>query len=330
MVTETQQTPTPDDDVIARDLPQFHNMLNNLKCHVNESITGVTNLHKIITENGGRRELGLSFLEMKCHLFLEYLINITHSMLLKLDGKPIAGAQCIEHLVEIRTVLSKIKPIEKKLKYQIDKLVKGSTADAGKPNTEQHALNFKPNLENLIGKDDDDEDDDDDEEEEDKEEGKNSVYVPPKLTAVPYEGDKISKEERRLEKARKRTLNSNLIADMREEFGDEPEEISDNRKRSTKRKLKDREEERERYEEENLTRLTLTKKDKLMKRKLGMLDEVLKVGRFGGMGDDDDESDDDGPDMQPKTKKKGKGKKFGGGGGGGKGKFKKRMQRKRK
>merc|ERR1712142_1286580 len=162
----------PDEAVVAADLPQFHSMLNNLKTYLAESITGVTNLHNNCVDTGTSREHGLSFLEMKCHLFLEYLINVTYSMLLKLDGKPICGEPCIEHLVEIRTVLSKIKPIEKKLKYQIDKLVKMSSGD-GK-SLEQHALSFKPNLENLVGKDEDSEED------ENKEQEKSDVYVPPK------------------------------------------------------------------------------------------------------------------------------------------------------
>jgi len=301
-----------DGKVIAADLPQFHSMLNNLKTYLGESISGVTNLQKTISDSATSREHGLSFLEMKCHLFLEYLINITYSMLLKLDGKPISGEACIEHLVEIRTVLSKIKPIEKKLKYQVDKLVKMSS-DNGQA-SEQNALSYKPNFENMVGKDEGEE------EEEEEEEDKSAVYVPPKLTAVPYEGDKLSREERKLEKARKRNLNSNLLADIREEFGDEPEEISDGRNRSMQRKMKEREDERQKYEEDNLVRLTMTKKDKLMKRKMSMIDEVVKIGKYTG---GDDEDSDDEIDHEPSSKKS---KKFGGG----KGKFKKRMQRKRK
>jgi len=301
-----------DGKVIAADLPQFHSMLNNLKTYLGESISGVTNLQKTISDSATSREHGLSFLEMKCHLFLEYLINITYSMLLKLDGKPISGEACIEHLVEIRTVLSKIKPIEKKLKYQVDKLVKMSS-DNGQA-SEQNALSYKPNFENMVGKDEGEE------EEEEEEEDKSAVYVPPKLTAVPYEGDKLSREERKLEKARKRNLNSNLLADIREEFGDEPEEISDGRNRSLHRKMKEREDERQKYEEDNLVRLTMTKKDKLMKRKMSMIDEVVKIGKYTG---GDDEDSDDEIDHEPSSKKS---KKFGGG----KGKFKKRMQRKRK
>lgn len=306
------------EEIIAADLPEFHNIMNNLQTHLTESITGVTKLIEKIT-NEENREKGISFLEMKGQLFLQYLINIAYSMLLKVEGKPISGDPCIEHLVEIRTILSKIKPIEKKLKYQIDKYVKMAAPDV--KNTEQNALSFKPNIDNLGGNDDGESEDD---VEKDNEE-KSDVYVPPKITAVPYDGDKISREEKKLQNARQRSLQSNLLADMREEFGEEPLEISDGRYRSMQQKIKVKMDEREQYEEANLRRLTVTKKDKLMKRKLNELDEVIKIGNVGNLGDD--ESDDD--IEMPKTKKK-KGKRFGGGGGKGKGKFKKRMQRKGK
>lgn len=308
------------DEFIAGEIPLFHNITNTLQTHVTESITGVTKLIEKI-KNEEDRGKGLSFLEMKCQLFLEYLINVTYSMLLKINGKQISGEPCIEHLVEIRTILSKIRPIEKKLKYQIDKCVKMANPDPKNP--EQNALSFKPNLDNLGGNDDEDSDEDD----ENETENKSDAYVPPKITAVHYDGDKLSKEEKRLENARKRSLNSNLIADMKEEFSEEPVEISDGRYRSMHQKLKEKMDERELYEESTLRRLTVSKKDKMMKRKLNELDEVVKVGNFGNFGEEDDS---DGGMEMPKTKKK-KGKRFGGGGGsGGKGKFKKRMQRKGK
>jgi len=294
----------------------FHNITNNLQTHLAESITGVTKLIERIS-NEESREKGLSFLEMKCHMFLEYLINVTYSMLLKINGKQLSGEPCIEHLVEIRTILSKIRPIEKKLKYQIDKYVKMATPDI--KNTEQHALSFKPNIESLGGNDVEESE----EEADNESEKKSDVYVPPKITAVHYDGDKMSKEEKKLENARKRSLNSNLLADMREEFGDEPTEISDGRYRSMQQKLKAKMDEREQYEESTLKRLMVSKKDKEMKRKLNQLDEVIKIGSFGNFEDEDSDEEL----TMPKTKKK-KGKRFGGGGS--KGKFKKRMQRKGK
>ncbi|KAG8148049.1 hypothetical protein E2320_022753 [Naja naja] len=55
------------------------------------------------------QEQGLSFLEVKDHLLLLYIQDLSHLMLEKTSG---------------RSVLEKMRPIEQKLKYQVDKLVK--------------------------------------------------------------------------------------------------------------------------------------------------------------------------------------------------------------
>lgn len=54
-----------------------------------------------------------------------------------------------DRLVEIRTVLERIRPIDHKLKYQIDKLVKAAvtgTADANDPSQ------FRANPDNFLNK----------------------------------------------------------------------------------------------------------------------------------------------------------------------------------
>lgn len=296
-------------DIVAKELPEFVSILTDLHKQGDDIASHVTALHQKIESN---REDGISFLEMKCHLFLEYQINLTYLMILKIDGKSFVNQPCIDRLVEIRTVLEKIRPIDKKLSYQIDKLVKMASEELGE--YEHHPLSFKPNLENLVNKEDENENASETEE-------KSGVYVPPKVTAVPYEEEnKLTQKEKKSEKARQRSLNSALLQDLREEYGDAPEEIKNIQTNSKRAKIKEKEDERRRYEEDNLTRLSLTKKDKMMKRKLNDLDEIVKIGSFK----DDESSDED--DYKPK-KKKGKGKgKFGGQ----TKKFQKRMQKRRK
>lgn len=122
---------------------------------------------------------GLSFLEMKYNMLLSYLINLTYVVLRKCSGEMIEGDPCIDRLIEIRTVLEKIRPIDHKLKYQIDKLVK--TAVTGTNNKDPS--NFKANPDNLmVG--DKDSSNSEDEGKEKKE--KIGVYIPPKLSAVHY------------------------------------------------------------------------------------------------------------------------------------------------
>lgn len=134
---------------------------------------------------------GLSFLEMKYNMLLSYLINLTYIVLRKCSGERIEGDPCIDRLVEIRTVLEKIRPIDHKLKYQIDKLVKTVAigTDANDP------ANFKANPDNLIGDDVDDSDSEADSESEVKQKkASTGIYVPPKLSAVHYTGNEFTRQ----------------------------------------------------------------------------------------------------------------------------------------
>ena len=45
---------------------------------------------------------------------------------MKLNGQLIQNHPIIENLIELRIVLEKLKPLEQKLKYQIDKLIRAT------------------------------------------------------------------------------------------------------------------------------------------------------------------------------------------------------------
>jgi len=88
----------------------------------------------------------------------------------------------IDRLVEIRTVLERMRPVEHKLRYQIDKLLK--IASSGKL-AENDPLQFKANPGNLLNKVDDSGESSEEEVKETRSK-KSGVYVPPKLAATPY------------------------------------------------------------------------------------------------------------------------------------------------
>lgn len=197
--------------------------------------------------------------------------------------------------MEIRTVLEKIRPIDYKLRYQIDKLVK--TAVTGTTNASD-PLNFKANPSNLMLNDESEEESSSDGEEDvprQKKKSKNDAgdemteevgkYVPPKLTSMPYEDDETAaeKKEKLQERARRRAVNSTLIDEWKEEFLDTPVEISGGSR--AQQMISKAMKERERYEEDNLTRLPMTKADKHRQKRLstmGMLGAELTS--FGEMG----------------------------------------------
>lgn len=106
-------------------------------------------------------------------------------------------------------------------------------------------------------------------------------YVPPKLTSMPYDEETAAEKQEKLrERARKRTFNSTLIDEWKEEFLDTPVEISGGSR--AQQMVSKAMKERERYEEDNLTRLPMTKADKHRQKRLstmgGLGDELTRYG----------------------------------------------------
>ena len=248
------------DEQLAKDLPIVTSKLTELNTHVTDATSYVNSLLQRVKNDELPTEDGLSFLEMKHHLLLQYIINLTYSMLVKVDGRHIDGSDVIDRLIEIRVVLEKMRPIDKKLKYQVDKLMKMASTDVS--TAEKHPLNFKPNIDMLVSKGDEEDDEEEDGEGDQREADDNTgVYVPPKVSAVPYEEEeRSSKKSAQKEKMRQRALNSSLLKDLREEYSEEPEEIRDGYRQQRMSKFKEREQERERFEEDNMRRLQQTKK----------------------------------------------------------------------
>lgn len=98
---------------------------------------------------------GLSFLDLRYHLLLFYLQDLTHLISIKAEGQKIKGSEALTRIVAVRTVrrgrrsrrpeaavrhrasfplcrhpkvLEKMRPMDHKLKYQIDKLVRTAVA----------------------------------------------------------------------------------------------------------------------------------------------------------------------------------------------------------
>lgn len=79
---------------------------------------------------------GISLLSLKNHLLLSYLHNLVTVFSLKLNQKSLSsseGSEIVNSLVKLRVVIEKIAPLEGKLKYQIEKLVRKAdqAADGG-------------------------------------------------------------------------------------------------------------------------------------------------------------------------------------------------------
>lgn len=226
---------------------------------------------------------GVSLFNIKSDAMFTYICNLLFVMLKKSCGLSIQDPQTRERIGQVRVILEKMKPLELKLKYQIEKYIKmtqpgqsgGSVVDKSK---------FRAKIENLQNDDGNDEnnevDDDDnngDDEgsdgdlDEDDSKGKksaknadakaNAVYRPPKVAAVPYDDSREEdKRKRRLEQAKKRALSTSIIQELKEEYLDTPLEIASTT--TLRNKRTNYRQERESYEETYFTRLPTTKKER--------------------------------------------------------------------
>ncbi|KAF9424984.1 hypothetical protein BGZ94_007950 [Podila epigama] len=218
---------------------------------------------------------GLSFLEVKYHILLEYITNLSFLMYRKLNGETIQDHGAIHALIEERTILEKMKPIEQKLKYQIDKLVRAAVVgqQEGEANlTAEGAdpLAFKPNPKNLVldnagnNNNDDNEDGEDDTEGNQDDRNKTGLYKAPKMAPVHFEEDSSAVAKRLKYQARlqARAAKSRVMKDLVSEFDDRPEEMSlSNDGVHYGMGMDEKQRERENYEEENFTRTMLSKKE---------------------------------------------------------------------
>lgn len=261
-----------------RDLPQALMLLSEMNVSAQHVASLVDSMIQKVRKGELTTDQGLSFLEMKYNMLLSYLINLTYVVLRKCSGEKIEGDPCIDRLIEIRTILEKIRPIDQKLKYQIDKLVKtavsGTSADD--PTT------FKANPESLISKDLENDSESNDEPEEKSDKLKHGIYVPPKLSAVHYTGSESTQEKnkRLQEKNKKLALSTSILQDLREEYLDTPVEVAQGSR--AQHMVSKEQKERQEYEEEYMTRLPVSKSEKHHKRQLttvGILgDEITNFG----------------------------------------------------
>ncbi|XP_046630590.1 neuroguidin-like [Daphnia pulicaria] len=245
-------------NVLAADIPLAVSNLNDIKTIVNQVNQMVRNLIDRVKNKEFPTAQGMSFLDVKNQLLLKYLMDLNCLLLKKVSGESIKASSSIERLVEIRTLLERMRPVEHKLRYQIDKLLKIATT--GKFETTD-PLQFKANPNNLISKVDNDASS---EEEEDHRDKKSGVYVPPKLVPMKYDGDETAEQRstKFADKVRRHALSSSALQGLKEEFMDTPVEIVESTANTSKQSIARERQERQEYEETYFTRLPFTRQER--------------------------------------------------------------------
>ncbi|XP_029313659.1 neuroguidin [Cottoperca gobio] len=260
-----------DNNLIESDLPAAVQLLSNLT----EQVTSVTShVRELITKvkNGAfKTSSGLSFLDLRYHLLLFYLQDLTHLISVKTEGGKIKDSDALTRLLTIRTVLEKMRPLDHKLKYQIDKLVRTAVTGSLAAND---PLQLRPNPENLISKlseSEESEGEDDNKTEKKAAHSSGRKYVPPKIAPVHYDGDITEADRKKAlsERQRRAALRSSVIQELRQQYSDAPEEIRDRRDFQSERESRD-EQHRKTYEESMMVRLNMPQRQKNSRKRDGM------------------------------------------------------------
>lgn len=276
-------------EMIQKDSPELLLLLDSFNANMQEIRDRLAPLIERARAQHIPTSKGMSYLETKYHLLLNYCTNICFYLLLKAEGQSVKNHPVIEHLARTRTVIDRLKPLDQKLKYQIDKLLK--VAAQGEANIQSDPkLSHRANIKGFMPVGADEESDsmdgiDEDDMDVDEDGGRETVgsqidkYVAPKFAPT---GDR---EEKRRLRAEKKAKSSAMAEYLIDEFGDRPREHSlaaGPRDKS----LRAAASERQTYEEDNFVRLGLTKKEKKATRiaqNTQFVDEFADLADYGDL-----------------------------------------------
>ncbi|GFS22005.1 neuroguidin-like [Elysia marginata] len=163
------------DAEVEIEIPEALSLFKEIKKSSGECLQHVRALTAKIQESP-KLPHGMSFLDVKNQLMGSYMANLALLMDKKTSGQSVKNHHSIDRLVEIRTVLEKMRPIEHKLKYQINKVV---TAYKDKKQDPSDPRKFKANFGAFANASESDSSEDEDTKE--KDDDKPKTYVAPKL-----------------------------------------------------------------------------------------------------------------------------------------------------
>jgi U3 small nucleolar ribonucleoprotein protein LCP5 len=264
---------------------------------------------------------GLDFLDVKNSLLLSYLIDLT--VYIRDKSRGTSNEKNLERLTEMKTVLDKMGGLDKKLRYQIDKLMAASTtastfAAGGDNNGPEDPLQFRPDPRAFQDGDSDSDDShaeadeqngvaDDDlaaaratlsmanekryqrDKNNDSDDNNDGVYRAPRTTSVPYAHDQDQKQKEKEKRTIRRMRATELAQTLRAQYGEAPEQEDIHgggdfgRQREAARRATDREAEKTKYEESQMIRLTESRKEKKEKKRL-MRMETSNLSAISDLG----------------------------------------------
>lgn len=229
----------------------------------------------LLDVDGASADHAISLLQAKSATLLRYNRNLIRLVQLKAEGEPIQPIA--EKLVADWVALERIRPLEKKIRHQIDSLLRAVAAQAiGK---ESEADRFKRRQSSALfesGGDESDEKSDEGvghETEEEQVAEKTPLDATTEVMHDEQDARKDAQEAKERTKKQARVLRDEDVREMLAELKGRPDELRDDdfggaKKNRVLQRLLQEDEERMKYEEEHMTRLNVSRKDKKRRRNI--------------------------------------------------------------
>ena len=302
-------------DVIAKNSPELLGIVAELKDQVSDLKGRIVPVKEFIAKIAASHQVQddvVDYLEVKQQLLLSYCVNVLFYLYMKAQGKSVANHPVMKQLLKLRYVMEKMRPLDGKLKHQIDRLVQLSELSPQDLSQHENTDLLRPNPLALLSatgssssskktsskkkavvssdeEDSESEIEDDASEAEGYGESKSAgVYKVPKRTAVPYKENEteLDRRDERLEKQRNKLKRSEIMETLREEFSSAPEAAASSglgMQSGDLRRLQEEADERTAFEEERFVRMTMSRKDK--KSIARRTKEAARLDNFDDIGD---------------------------------------------
>lgn len=300
--------------VLQRDAPELLGLLRELQRSAVQVRQRVLPAARELQRQGAGHSVGAAYLEAKQQLLLAYVAHISFFLLLRAEGQPVRTHPVMARLVQLRSLLDRLRAVDERMKADIDRLLLAGATALGQgagPGRQQAGSgagaragaggaggaeddDLRPSLGSLVphggsagqgaGVDSDAASSGD---EAPAAAGKSGVYKPMKRVAVPFEeGGASARNERRQKRREDELRKSELLQEMREAVSSRPEEMAQGGESAASRRLRELEEAREAYEDEHFGQAAESKADRKLRKRLER--EAQKVDILGGLGDLDE------------------------------------------
>jgi hypothetical protein len=134
------------DAMMAKDIKTCSKLLDD----ISEGVDGSAKQLELVKQKlKGMQQLGevdsvqansFQYIDVKSMLLFNYCMNLQYYALLKVKGTQMEQHEIFERLSYLRLIIEKLKPLDKKIEYQIEKLLKSVVSRGPEVNQKQVSI----------------------------------------------------------------------------------------------------------------------------------------------------------------------------------------------